>query len=167
MNKDDRSATLVPAVGAQVERGVRRALFLRPSLCAPCGGKCCKSLPGSAYPEDFPTPAALRGALDSGRWCIDWWDGDAREGKDELTRTLFVRPAIKGCEGQRSHAGWGGECTFLGNHGCELKPSKRPTECRSLEPRKNGCHMHNGHGKRGAAVAWLSRADELRREEER
>lgn len=150
-----------PADEGRLKRGVRRAWFLRPSLCAPCGGQCCKKLPGCAYPEDFPTKEALQAALDSGRWCIDWWDGDAREGMDELSRTLFVRPAIKGHEGQREHASWGGECTFLGPNGCELKPSKRPTECRSLEPRKDDCYMHNGHGKKSAAVAWLHRAEEL------
>jgi Fe-S-cluster containining protein len=137
--------------------------YLKPNLCAPCGGKCCKTIPGCAYPEDFPTKEVLQAALDSGRWCIDWWEGDAREGHTELSKTYYVRPAIKGYEGVRHHPSWGGECTFLGKNGCELSVLDRPTECRSLEPRVNGCYTHNGHGKQSAAVAWLSRANEMQR----
>ena len=136
--------------------------YVKPSICKPCGGRCCKNFPGSAYPEDFPTREELLAALDSGRWAIDWWEGDARKGKEELNRTYYVRPAIKGHEGRRHHAGWGGECTFLTGEGCSLVPDARPRECRQLDPMADGkCEVHDGTSKQGAAVAWLARAGEL------
>lgn len=141
---------------------MKKTWFLRPSICAPCGGKCCETLPGSAFPENFPTPEALQAALATGRWAIDWWEGDAREGHSELSRTLYIRPATKGQEGERFDASWGGECTFLGANGCELKPSQRPLECLGLEPsRGSSCLQRNGRDKRAAAIAWLPRAHEF------
>jgi Fe-S-cluster containining protein len=137
--------------------------FAKPDLCTPCGGKCCKRLPGSAYPDDFPTREALAHALQSGRWAVDWWEGDAREGKYELGRTYYIRPAIKGFEGQKFHPSWGGECTFLTPDGCALPGEARPRECRDLEPMENNtkCQMHNGTSKKMSAIAWITRSDEL------
>lgn len=133
-------------------------MFDNKKICTDCGGACCKHLPGSAYPEDFGNDfEQVKAALATGRWAIDWWDGDPRNGKDELGSANFVRPAIKGYEGRLYHGAWGGECTFLGPDGCELKSKKRPRECRLLEPQegKGKCKMHQNCGKQDAAIAWL------------
>lgn len=58
--------------------------FQAPEICAACGGACCRRAPGIAHPEDFGAPdrADLRrrveAALASGRWAVDWWEGDPR-----------------------------------------------------------------------------------------
>jgi len=124
--------------------------------------------------------AGVRAALLTGRWAIDWWEGDPRtKGERERTPMIdgdeftfyFVRPAIKGKEGDLHHGAWSGECTFLTNAGCELPSDERPRECRLLEPRPGGygnCVAH-GASKRAASVAWARHdlwglAVEIRRE---
>jgi hypothetical protein len=131
--------------------------------CAGCGGACCKNLPGAAFPEDFPTAEAVKVALDSGRWAVDWWDGDPRPGHDELSQGYFIRPAIKGKEGSRRDPAWGGECTFLTPMGCELPADQRPRECRMLRPRPPGtaCTGDETSNKQAAAVAWIKRSEDL------
>lgn len=135
-------------------------MYDNPEICSKCGGQCCKGLPGAAFPEDFGLPdgSLLRWALETGRWCIDWWEGDPRPGKDELHRAYFVRPATKGREGVWFDASWGGECTFLTASGCSLLSENRPLNCRMLEPMGEGarCKCHLGDSpKERAAIAWL------------
>ena len=104
--------------------------------CALCKGACCKQYPGGADPEDFGKPLVenLITALESGRWCVDWWEGDVNEGERDLSRTLYVRPASKAHEGELEHGLWHGECTFLTETGCSLEFDQRPRGCRMLEP---------------------------------
>ena len=131
---------------------------LKPNLCTPCGGMCCKTLPGSASPSDFPTEELRSEALSSGRWCIDWWEGDPREGKDEVDTAQYMRPATKGKEGKLFDPSWGGECTFLTEKGCELTPDKRPAQCRAVVPHPNNddCKVDNENFTRQAiAISWL------------
>ena len=129
-------------------------------LCAKCGGKCCKIAPGAAFPKDFGLPGdptKLKLAFESGKWAIDWWEGDARKGKNELGETYFVRPAIKGKEGNLRDPAWGGECTFLTEVGCSLPVDERPLNCKMTEPQPEGvgCTLHKNKDKRAAAVAWI------------
>lgn len=147
-------------------------MFDKPEICAECGGACCKCLPGAAHPLDFglrpdnpPDFTALTAALNSGNWCIDWWEGDARPGKQLLDKTYFVRPAITPYEGELRHLGDnGGICTFLQRNGCSLGSDVRPMTCRMLEPRpkrrasdKPGwrCELHGDTEKRDIAIAWI------------
>lgn len=143
-------------------------MFENFDICGACGGICCKALPGCTYPEDFGLPATdrLAAALSSGRWAIDWWEGDPRPEMHALDRAHFVRPAIKGSELRIRHPAYYGECTFLGATGCELAPDARPRQCRYLEPAADGdCVPHAG-GKREAALAWLPCAEALARVED-
>jgi len=109
--------------------------YLNIDVCKECGGKCCKLLPGIAHPRDFNKPLAksLLKAFESGHWGIDWYEGDPRQHKDELRKTFFVRPRIKGVKKLFDPA-WSGECIFLAYDGCTLKPLERPRGCRLLEP---------------------------------
>lgn len=136
----------------------------RPDMCGPCGGACCKSMPGGSHPSDWGAPNEnimfdrLVVALSSGRWAIDWWEGDPRglECGDPgyVDQGFYVRPATKGDEGRVYHASWGGECTFLKETGCSLLHNERPLECRTLEPKYPlRCEQH--HGKHATAIAWL------------
>jgi Fe-S-cluster containining protein len=134
------------------------------TLCAECGGVCCKALPGGTFPEDFgmPDEARLQAALASGRYAIDWWEGDVTGG--ERGQTYFVRPAVKGSEGELRDPAWGGTCTFfIHGTGCELAFSDRPYECRFLEPMplvdgRPKCRMDYPCGvpcKKASAIAWV------------
>lgn len=131
--------------------------FENKSLCSKCGGKCCKSLPGAAYPEDFEMdkgPEKLQAAIQSGKWAIDWWEGDPGDGLEETA--YYVRPATKDNIGKIYDASWGGECVFLTPDGCMMEIKGRPRECRELEPKKGKakCISHNGTSKRDSALAW-------------
>jgi len=138
-------------------------MYDNPTLCTECGGKCCKKIPGPAHPSDFGCPKRgwkknLETALQSGKWAIDWWEGDPRPGGSELYRVYYVRPATKGNEGIRFDASWGGECTFLGDTGCTLSSEGRPTVCRLVEPKAKGnCKYHGKykHDKRDSAIKWI------------
>ena len=149
-------------------------------LCSRCGGQCCKAMPGSAWPVDFglrgrgrKDTSRLVAALKSGRWAIDWYEGDPRQERlaanlqaiARMEKAYFVRPATKGKEGWLSgrlyDPSWGGECTFLTGTGCSLRPGKRPRECRMLVPSANfpsGCKLKgikSGEGKRTCSIKWL------------
>ena len=130
-------------------------------VCAKCGGMCCRWCPGSCFPDDFKSEKEIIKALNTERYAIDWWDGDAT-GKDERDKTYYIRPAIKGREGRLWHPAWGGECTFLTNSGCTLEFDKRPKSCRMLIPNPNieedgfgSCTMEDAFDKQEACIEWL------------
>ena len=108
-------------------------------------------------PEDFGEPLFdnLRQAFESGKWAVDWWEGDPT-GKDEVGRGYFVRPKTKYCVDKIYDPSWGGECIFLTiEEGCELSENERPAGCRLLEPKENGNCISHGGGKRKTAIAWM------------
>lgn len=145
--------------------------YERPDICGPCGGKCCQNAPGIASPEEFGAPdeAVMRqeigDRLCTGRWALDWWEGDPRpepeRARDEDGNTespsppaYYLRPAVRGHEGALYHPSWGGVCTFHGPTGCEIFPD-RPDGCRGLEPHAEGTRcLPRRNDKRAAAVAW-------------
>lgn len=113
-------------------------------------------------------------ALRSGRYAIDWWEGDPRleYHEDYLSSAEFVRPAVKGLEGYATDPTYGGPCTFLGSSGCELAHDDRPRNCRGLVPRVgDSCQERRADGsavgKRDYILAWIPYLDlleEVRRE---
>lgn len=138
------------------------------AICAQCGGKCCQRLPGSCAPEDFAEPLfdSLIGVFSSGKYAIDWWEGDPRYDapdygdSDYIDKGYYVRPAVAGVT-DLFDPSWGGSCTFLTHRGCALPLKKRPYECRMLEPSKNSCLSHTS--KREMALAWLPYHDVILR----
>lgn len=104
-------------------------------FCADCGN-CCRHYPGGHLPSDFglDIPAGVRAALESGRYALDWWEGDV-DGHDNLSCVYYLRPSTKGKEGHIFDPSWGGECTFLTASGCSLSREKMPAECKALRPR--------------------------------
>jgi len=141
--------------------------------CSFCKGKCCKTMPGITHPTDWGAPnkremlSRLKAAFISGRWALDWWEGDPRYDNhldapnNSNSVTYFVRPAVKNKEGEMKHASWGGECTFLTMGGCSLEHDDRPTECRALEPNQKvftdktvGCISKLGE-KKEFTIEWL------------
>lgn len=151
------------------------------ALCTACGGYCCKNYPGITDPADWsPTLnkdemiVNLAAALKSGKWSIDWWEGDPRGKvgkKHRVSVGYFVRPAVKGNEGRMKDALWGGrECSLLTEKGCSLPYEKRPIECRLLVPAKkfpDDCtypEKLDGKivGKQVLSVRWIPYHDVIR-----
>lgn len=150
----------------------------RPDLCAPCGGACCKRLPGASSPKDWGAPdrsmmrERLLLAIGSGRWALDWWEGEDEHEHAELrVDVFFPRPSPAGDEGDMLYPDDMGprwapltlRCTFLTPTGCELASAERPHECRALEPQPGGigCVAHAGD-KAERAVEWAPYSDLLR-----
>ena len=147
-------------------------MYENAALCTTCGGKCCKRMPGEMIPEDvcrmYPS-ATLHGsvnaALASGKIVVDWWEGDPRDisydAEDYMDRCGYLRPRAYTDDPLSVKCGsWGGSCNFLGVEGCELSPEMRPLSCSLLEPQEDGsCLMHDGGGKKAAALAWLPYQD--------
>lgn len=127
--------------------------FENMKICAVCGGKCCKRMPGICFPEDFDNDQSkIKAAIDSGRYCVDWFENFDDQG-------YYVRPATVGNEGKKRDPSWGGQCTFLTSHGCKLDHDNRPIECRMLEPvAEDGCKVHldrdNMTAKEYASKQW-------------
>lgn len=142
-----------------------RECFLNAEICTKCSSKCCKQMPGETVPDDFTCngedlPTAILQALESGKWVIDWWEGDPRDFDDDnpeyISSGYYVRPRAKNDRTGNFCPSWSGECVFLSKDGCTLAPEDRPTSCRLLEPKQDGnCIMHDGGGKHAAAMAWL------------
>jgi Fe-S-cluster containining protein len=131
--------------------------FKSETVCRECGGKCCKSAPGSAFPSDFKEPLreSIIERINTRLWCFDYWEGDLSDKDLKGVDPYYIRPVVKGYEGQVVHAGWGGECCFLSKVGCLLSFDDRPHNCRMLEGLSgDGCKSHDG-SKHGGAVAWL------------
>ena len=134
-------------------------------ICAVCEKPCCKEMPGACIPADFGTPnlPKLFDALESGKYTIDWWEGNPKpmaEQDDESRlreareRGYFIRPATK----EES-----GECVFLTEKGCELPLKKRPAQCRAMVPAGGECEPPKGFSKQEIAQAWWPYRKEVAR----
>lgn len=120
----------------------------RPSLCARCGGECCRTRPGLEEPERFlgaPDPAgALASALASGDWVITGPAG-SRCPRPATVEERATGRAFTGAETS--------PCVYLEAAGCRLPFAGRPRMCRDLEPWANG-DCQAAWGLREAAEAW-------------
>lgn len=167
-----------------------RSNFQAPDLCAACKGFCCNKAPGITVPEDWVDPVdravlleRLAIALGTGKWCVDWWEGDPRAEfalpdvmevsfevyTEALNRpgrlgcAYYVRPAIQGHEGKVRHPAWiygNSPCALLTPTGCALGPHERPIECRTLKPGPkfpDDCDHPPGSypGKQAVAIRWI------------
>jgi len=131
-------------------------MFQPTERCRECQGKCCKALPGSWYPEDIPGGPSLENIVAfvaSRKACFDWWEGDPRPGRDELSRGLFLRPRVVAREDAVQDPSWGGKCAYLTVTGCSLSWDERPSGCRAVEP-GDKCVNHGGN-KGADACRWL------------
>lgn len=147
------------------ESGRGKPPYLKPSICSRCGGICCTRMPGVCLPSDFKKPLqwSLSEAFRSGKYAIDWWEGDPRKNGSGLRKAYFIRPATRNSRGLFDSTGEG-ECVLLTSSGCSLAPMERPSGCRLLEPKTNGeCYSHLGgmtdDDKRIAAMRWMKYQD--------
>lgn len=140
------------------------------SICARCGGKCCKHMPGITHPSQWGSDpvemeTTLLPALRSGAYCIDFWEGSPIAGV-EMDRAEFVRASIKG-NTKLVDPAWSGECIFLADTGCTLYDEQRPLECKLMNPHGEAGHPYCStsltESKRSFAIEWLRYADLLER----
>lgn len=140
------------------------------SICARCGGHCCRTRPGIEGPERFlaaPDPAsALAALLAGGKWVLEqhlgvpYQPGVTPPDPDRIIR--YPRPATV-----HEHHWPGleplpdtGDCVYLEHDGCSLPFQDRPRLCRELVP--DIClECESPWGRREAALAWLPCQDML------
>jgi Fe-S-cluster containining protein len=126
---------------------VEQARYENPTICAKCGGKCCKDIPGAALPSDFDEPLidSLTEALMSGNWMLDQADHRCNGGVDTYFPRLKQRhPNAKLTEWMDYEEVGRGPCVMLTENGCSLPYEKRPSECRLVEPNEIRCVQHAG-----------------------
>ena len=124
--------------------------------CKQCKGECCKAMSGIYAPTDFKeiTLEFLLECFSNGGLSIDWWEGDVRDGIDELSVTYYLRPRHK--EADAIDPSWGGECIFLTETGCKLLYANRPQNCRDLKACKDNTKCNLGNmTKRDYIKMWL------------
>jgi hypothetical protein len=129
--------------------------YLPTSRCSECKGICCKSLPGTLSPKDIEGDIYedLKARILTGFWCVDWYEGDPRKGKNKFWKVYFVRPSTIDKKGVVLDPSWGGQCSLLTNIGCSLSFRNRPKECRMLEPGVRDCKNHTD--KRKVSIEWI------------
>lgn len=109
------------------------------SICAKCGGKCCKGTPGLFLPEDIsPTldPQELFFNLSE---MIASGDYDFYKHKVYGFHSEYVlvpKPRVVGNKELTAdwYRGAFGDCKMLTPTGCKLSNDKRPSECKALIP---------------------------------
>lgn len=138
-----------------------------PDICGPCGGKCCKNIPGTTHPNEWgDDPEEIRSniiaAIQSGYWSADCWDGDPRDEVPDgeyLGKAMYIRPRRRGADVWDMAWGWENKpCMFLGPEGCVREHDARPIECRGLVPDPTGptnCTPSKEFNKRTNAIAWI------------
>ena len=131
--------------------------MINPPICAACGGKCCKTIPGIYWPSDIVPLTADRIAamIRADLACIDWWEGPIEP--EAPSRCLFLRGRAVNDHGAITGS-WGGQCTQLTEQGCRLEWEARPRVCRELMPGAtlgDDCVVPEGLDKRSCAATWL------------
>lgn len=106
------------------------------SLCTPCGGKCCKNLPGGCTPFDFKDLSynGIRALIEGGTYQVDYI-------KENDCIVYFIRPRTIPDKDKYLAASFYGQCVLLTDKGCQLSYAERPTQCKTLIPLKLGCQQ--------------------------
>jgi len=161
-----------------------------PTVCAECGGKCCKWMPGPYSPEQFGAPDAqaieerLFKTLLEGTAQIDWWEGDPRsyeekeclDDDDLLDRVNYIRPPVMKAHGSFRHGAWSNEiCSLLTPTGCKLSFEQRPIVCQLAIPNPDkmgeclpaGEEPEDYNEKQDFSIRWLPYQDAIDKAETR
>lgn len=137
------------------------------TLCARCGGQCCRTRPGIEAPERFlalPDPAAaLATLLSQTEWVLEthygvpYTPGVTAPDPDRIIQ--YPRPATMSEQGKDSvDITAADDCIYLTPTGCSLAFEARPRMCRELIP--DSCfECETPWGRREAALAWLHHQD--------
>lgn len=126
------------------------------SICAECGGNCCKRYAGSYHPDDFKheiteefLESLINPVMELPPISIDWYENFVYEGY----KGFFIRPRHVG--GDIVDPSYGAKCILLTPVGCKLDWEHRPWVCKQLEPNpSHKCGDVNFDPKYEAAKAW-------------
>lgn len=125
-----------------------------PDFCTPCGGQCCKTLPGEYWPEDFNNDVdTIKKALESGEVAIDYWDW-YENSEGVRVNGYYLRPKTVNRVEVLVDASWGGQCIHLTDDGCTKEFEQRPRGCRELVPEADNSKCNSPIMKFDAVVAW-------------
>jgi len=137
------------------------------TLCARCGGQCCRTRPGIEAPERFlaqPDPAAaLAALLIQNEWGLEthygvpYTPGVTAPDPDRIIK--YPRPLTIGeQDSENTDPSRSDDCIYLTPTGCSLTFEARPRMCRELVP--DSCfECESPWGRREAALAWLLHQD--------
>jgi len=136
-----------------------------PDVCGPCGGKCCKTMPGIVHPDDIEmSEEHLTTLITEKGYQIDCWENNPFDDGREIGQVFYLRPQTIKARNQVFDFSWGGQCVFLGDTGCQLDWITRPSQCRALVPKAN--HMCSfddpNFSKKELAKAWFPHSEFLR-----
>ncbi len=131
-----------------------------PSVCAKCGGKCCKHYGGLFHPKDFEeiSEEALIKIIDKGGISIDWLEPDEDFGYGQ--RIYFLR--MRHVDAAVIDPAFMGTCVHLTPTGCDLPFDQRAYGCKSLEVDDEMNCSKGCYDKYMAAADWLAYQDELK-----
>lgn len=134
------------------------------TLCAECGGECCKKVGCTFSPQDFIrlspehklTPEGILNEVKKGYITLELYDGD-----QHYVEGLIWAPRMRNkggpiiedlIIGRRLE----GECIALGENGCAFSYEDRPTEGKLLIPRKTDGEINceSRYGLRRALREW-------------
>ena len=139
---------------------IEEAKFTNYELCKKCGGACCKGMGCEYLPQDFNeiTFDSLYNEISKGFISIDWWEGDPRENRDEVSLAFYLR--ARNINSPIVDASWGGTCVhWQHDKGCALSWANRPTGGKMLVPlydeeqEKYSCNTNIP--KREIVLEWL------------
>jgi Fe-S-cluster containining protein len=132
-----------------------------PSVCAKCGGKCCKHYGGLFHPEDFETitEEALIKVIDNGGVSIDWLEPDEDEGYYD--RVYFLR--MRHVDASIIDPAFMGQCVHLTPTGCDLSFDQRAYGCKSLQVDDNMKCSKGCYDKYMAAADWMPYQDIMKK----
>jgi len=102
-------------------------------VCAKCGGKCCKTMPGATKPsqwgsDNYEIKNNIEQALNSGNYSVDFYE----DSDPVYHKIYYIRPSVVGSKSMISNVP-SGTCSFLTPKGCSLDHEHRPVECQNLE----------------------------------
>ena len=124
------------------------------SICAACGGGCCRHYGGILHPDDVKggvTVENIKVMMDTGMYGIDWYEGSI-DGYD-WDNVYFMHMAH--VNEPKICPTWGGTCVNLTPTGCKLSFEERAYGCRSLVPNPNHKCGEGTYSKYDAMIDWL------------
>ncbi len=129
-----------------------------PELCKECGGECCKRCGCMFSPDDFDDLSyeAMKKEIGKGHITLELIDGEyiCRPGFYYALRMRNINaPIVEDCFGYRGRS----PCILLGEKGCKLPYSKRPSEGRLMWPIKiGGTYLcESNYDARDATLEWV------------
>jgi Fe-S-cluster containining protein len=133
------------------------------SACTPCGGQCCKGMPGIYHPDDLFSNMSdveiknkMITMLESGT--IVFTDNEISDSRGKYSIRVESLVPRAGNRTKNWYQPFNyGQCINLGDTGCTLSSDERPRECRALVPSPEGaskCKPEAGFDREDLLNEW-------------